>query len=133
MCESFKYEILLGVHNVVTDTLKIALYTDAASIGPSTTIYTTANETSGPGYIAGGEVLTGASLSFGSGTAYLDFNDASWPAATFSARGALIYNASKANRAVAVLDFGAVKTATTSEFLVLMPPPTASTAVVRIA
>jgi len=130
-CTSFKLEILEAVHDFTTDTFKIALYTSAATLGASTTVYTSTGEAVGTGYVAGGIALTGVSVLSSGTTAYVDFADASWTA-SITARGALIYNSSKSNKAVAVLDFGADKTSTNT-FNVQMPPNTASDAIIRIA
>lgn len=129
---SFKQDVLLGVHNLAVDTIKIALYTAAANLGASTTVYTASDEVAGLGYTAGGIVLTGATVLTSETTAYVDFSNAVWPTANFTARGALIYNASKGDKAIAVLDFGADKTTTTS-FTVQMPANTASSALIRFA
>ena len=129
---SFKQEVLLGVHDLVTDTIKIALFTAEADLTASTTVYSSSNEVTGLGYTAGGEVLTGATVLTSGTTAYVDFNNAVWPVANFTARGALIYNASKGNKSIAVLDFGADKTTTTS-FTVQMPANTATSALIRFA
>src|SRR5512137_2959510 len=107
---SFKRDILLGVHDLETDTIKMALYLATADLGAATTIYTTTGETSGTGYSAGGKTLTGVTVLTSGTTAYVDFADPSWDPAAFTARGALIYNASKSNKAIAVLDFGSDKT-----------------------
>jgi len=127
---SFKKESWQAIHNLETDVLKIALYTGAATLGASTTAYTVTGETTGPGYTAGGKTLTGATLTTDGTTAYVDFADTVWTGANFTARGALIYNSSKANRAIAVLDFGADKTAINT-FTVQMPANGASTALLR--
>jgi len=129
---SFKQEVLEAVHNFLVDTFKIALYTSTANIGPDTTVYNTDSEVVGTGYTAGGVVLTGVTVARQGGTAYVDFADATWNPASFTARGALIYNASKGNKAVAVLDFGADKTASNT-FVVQMPSNTASTALIRFS
>ena len=129
---SFKQEILLGVHDLETDTIKMALYLATADLGAATTVYTTSGETSGTGYTAGGETLTGVTVLTSGTTAYVDFADPSWDPAAFTARGALIYNASKSNKAIAVLDFGSDKTATTT-FTVQMPANTATSALIRIS
>lgn len=113
-------------------TLKMALYTGNSDIGPGTLVYTSANEVSGTGYVAGGKVLTGVTVNTSGTTAYLSFNNVVWDPASFTARGALIYNTNLGNLAVAVLDFGADKTATTS-FTVQVPANTAATALVRVA
>jgi hypothetical protein len=129
---SFKVEILEGIHDLLNDTIKVALYTASASLDATTTTYTSTYEVSGTGYTSGGLVMTGVTVTSSGTTAIVDFADAVWSGASFTARGALIYNASKANRAVAVLDFGADKTASNSTFTVQMPAPTASTALIRI-
>lgn len=129
---SFKQEILLGVHDLDTDTLKLALFTADASLNADTTIYAAANEVSGTGYVAGGNTLTGVTVLTSGTTAYVDFADSVWNPANFTARGALIYNFSKSNKAVAVLDFGSDKTTTTS-FTVQMPTNAADSALIRIS
>lgn len=138
MCTSFKVELLDGVHNFDTggDTFKIALYTSAATLGASTTVYTTSDEvsSSGTNYTAGGNTLTVSQVPTSTGTtAFLDFADTTWAAATITARGALIYNSSKSNKAVAVLDFGSDKTSTNGDFTIIMPTADASNAIIRIA
>jgi uncharacterized membrane-anchored protein len=132
MASSFKREILLGEHDLETDEIKIALYTSAANLGPATTEYTTADEVAGDGYSEGGEIMTGVTVSLSETTAYVDFDDTVWSSASFTTRCALIYNASKSNKAIAVLDFGSDKTATIT-FTVQMPANTASSALIRIA
>ena len=129
---SFKQDCLLGVQNLSTDTLKIALYTAEADLNAATTVYSTANEVVGIGYVAGGNTLTGVTVLTSGTTAYVDFADSTWNPASFTARGALIYNASKGNKSIAVLDFGSDKTATTS-FTVQMPANTATSALIRFA
>jgi len=129
---SFKQDILLGVHDLDTDTIKMALYYATADLGASTTVYTTTSETVGTGYTAGGNVMTGVTVLTADTTAYVDFADTVWNPASFTARGALIYNASKSNKAIAVLDFGSDKTTTTS-FTVQMPANTATSALIRIS
>lgn len=143
MCTSFKVQILDGVHNFGTgvvrastaaDTFKIALYTSSATLDASTTVYTTSGETSGTGYTAGGNTLTVSVVPTSSGTtAYLSFSNTSWTTATITARGALIYNATQGNAAVAVLDFGSDKTSTAGTFQINFPTADASNAIIRIA
>lgn len=128
---SFKKEVLQAVHNFDVDTFKLALYTSTASLGPTTTAYSSTDETSGTGYVAGGVVLTGVSVAEEGEVVFVVFTDAVWPTANFVARGGLIYNSSKGNKAVAVLDFGADKTPTTS-LTVRMPPATATAALIRL-
>lgn len=132
---SFKVELLQGVHNFTAstgDTFKIALYEASASLGPTTTAYTTTGEITGTGYAAGGITLTNVTPTSSGTTAYTTFANASWPNATFTARGALIYNATEGNKSVCVLDFGSDKTATAQTFLVQFPAAGATTALVRI-
>jgi hypothetical protein len=125
----FKAELLQGIHDFNTDVFKLALYVATADLGANTAVYTTIGEVSGAGYTAGGETMTGVSVS---PQGFVNFANVVWPVANFTARGALIYNSSKANRAVAVLDFGADKTATTS-FTVQVPPNTATSALLRFS
>jgi hypothetical protein len=127
---SFKAELYQAIHNLLTDTLKLALYTANANLDESTTVYTTANEITGTGYSAGGNVVTGASISSSGYTAFVTFNNVLWVPAAFTTRCALLYNASKANRSIAVLDFGSDKTCTNT-FTVTMPINTATTALIR--
>lgn len=125
---SFKLELYQAIHNFTADTFKIALYTASANLNEATTAYSTDNEVSGPGYTAGGIALTGIVLGSENYTAYVNFANAVF-GASVTARCALIYNSSKANRSVAVLDFGADKTST--NFTVTMPATTASAALIR--
>jgi hypothetical protein len=133
---SFKEELYEAVHNFNTDVFKIALYTSSADLGPNTTVYTTVGEVAtGGGYTAGGKTLTGATISTGFGTAYISFNTpVTWPGATFTARGALIYNSSKGNKAVAVYNFGQDQNAgVANSFNVNMPANTAQEALIRMS
>ena len=132
MCSSFKQESWLGIHDLDTDVLKIALYTAAADLSQATTVYTTSGEVVGAGYTAGGETLTGVQVLLSGTTAYVVFANPTWSGASFTCRGALIYNASKVNRAIAVLDFGADKTAN-GTFTVQLPAATAAAALLRFA
>lgn len=122
----------MGIHDLDTDTLKLALYTAAADLSQATTVYTSTGEVVGAGYTAGGEVITGAQVLLSGTTAYLTFNNPVWSGASFVCRGGLIYNASKANRAIAVLDFGADKTAN-GTFTIQLPAATAAAALLRFA
>jgi hypothetical protein len=129
---SFRQEMLQGQQDLATDTLKIALYTGFAELGPSTTVYSTTNEVTGTGYTAGGVTLTGVTISTATdGTIYINFNNAVWSNASFTARGALIYNVTQSDKSVAVLDFGADKTCNAQTFTVTMPANTATTALLR--
>jgi hypothetical protein len=126
---SFKKELYEAVHNLSTDTLKIALYTGNANLNEDTTIYTTSNEVVASGYTAGGNTLTGATVSSSGYTAYVNFANTSWTAA-LTARCALIYNVTRNNKSIAVIDFGADKTSTTT-FTITMPANTSTTALIR--
>jgi hypothetical protein len=128
---SFKAELYQAIHDLTTDTLKIALYTGDATLNESTTAYTTSNEVVGTGYTAGGVTITGVTVNSSGYTAYVSFNNPSWTSATFTARAGLIYNSSKANRSVAVLDFGADKTVTNYTFTINLPTNTATSALIR--
>lgn len=130
---SFKQDILEGGQNLLTDTLYMALYTAYATLGPNTTGYTTDGEVVGTGYTAGGVAITGVTISAdtNSGTVYVNFDNVSWPGAAFIARGALIYNSSKSNKSVAVLDFGSDKTFGSVSNTVTLPANTATTALLR--
>jgi hypothetical protein len=130
LCSSFKRESWQAIHNLEVDSIKVALYTSAASLGPATTVYSTTNEVTGAGYTAGGLVLTGAQVVLSGTTAYVTFNNATWSGASFTARAALIYNSSKANRAIAVLNFGSDKLAS-GTFTIQMPAATATSALIR--
>ena len=132
---SFKQDILQAGQNVLTDTLKMALYTSYATLNADTTVYITDNEVVGTGYTAGGVVITGATISTDTtnNVVYVNFNNVSWPGASFTARGALIYNTSKSNKSIAVLDFGSDKIFTSTNNTVTMPVNSASTALLRFS
>ena len=144
LATSFKVEILDGIHNFGTgvirattaaDTFKIALYITTATLNATTTIYDTIDEVTGTGYIAGGNTLVISQVPTSTNTetvAWLNFTDTSWSSATFSAAGALIYNSTQGNKAVAVLDFGGTKTATNQTFTVTFPASTSNAALIRI-
>lgn len=132
-CTSAKADFLSGTIDLDAHTIKIALYTSTATLSAATTAYTTTNEVVGTGYTAGGNTLTGATVSTSGTTAFVDFNDTTWATATITARGALIYDASASNKAIAVLDFGADKTSTAGNFTVQFPTADASNAIIRIA
>ena len=134
LCTSYKMQVLSGIH-LAADTYKIALYTSAATLDASTTAYSGTNEVAnGNGYTTGGATLSGFATSSSGTTAWLDWTvDPSWAAATFTARGCLIYNSTQANKAVAVYDFGADKTATNGTFTVVLPVADASTGLIRLA
>ena len=132
MCTSFKEDLFQKEQDMDTDTIKIALYTSSATLDASTTAYTATNEVSGTGYSAGGETLTGATIGTSGTTAYVDFDDPEWTSASFTARGALIYNDTTAgDNAVAVLDFGGDFTVSSGTFRIVFPAAGA-TAILRI-
>jgi hypothetical protein len=134
MCTSFKVDLLDGEHDFGADTFKIALYTSSATLDATTTAYSVTNETSGTGYVAGGNTLTVSTTPTSSGTtAFISFSNTTWSTATITARGALIYNSTNANKAVAVLDFGSDKTSTAGDFTIQFPTADASNAIIRIA
>lgn len=128
---SFKEELYEGIHDLLTDTIKIALYTANADLGASTTVYTTDQEVTGTGYTAGGVTVTNVTVESSGTTAYVSFDNPQWTGVSFTCRGALIYNSSKANRSVAVLNFGNDKIVTNGTFTVTMPANTATTALIR--
>ena len=139
---SFKVELPQGVHNfgpTSPDTFKIALYTAAANLDAATAIYTTSGEVVGTGYTAGGNTLVisvtpvAANNIAGMPTSYWSFANTTWSGATFTARGALIYNSTKGNRSVVVLDFGSDKTVSNTAFQIVFPTPDANSAIVRIS
>lgn len=126
---SFKQELYQAVHNLSSDTIYIALYTGDANLNADTTAYTSSNEVVASGYTAGGQELTGVSISSSGYTAYVNWSNVSWTAA-ITARCALIYNVTQGNKSIAVIDFGADKTSTTT-FTITMPANTATTALIR--
>jgi hypothetical protein len=132
LCSSFKLESWQAIHDLSTDTLKLALYTASATLGPDTTVYAVTNEVSGAGYTAGGVTLANVQLSLMDKVAFLSFDNPTWAGASFVTRGALIYNSTKADRAIAVLDFGADKTASGS-FVIQLPAATPTSALLRFA
>lgn len=145
LATSFKVEILDGIHNfgvgvirasTAADTFKIALYSTLATLDAATTVYTTLNEVTGTGYTAGGNTLVISQVPTSTSTettAWLNFDNSSWTSASFSADGALIYNSTQGNKAVAVLNFGGTKTATAQTFTVTFPASTSDAAIIRIS
>ena len=132
MCTSFKSEILDEQHDLVADTIKIALYTSSASLDASTTAFTTSNEISGTGYSSGGVELTSRTVSTSGTTAFFDADDPTWTSASFTARGALIYNSTNSNKAIAVLNFGGDFTVSSGTFRIVFPAAGAN-AIITIA
>jgi hypothetical protein len=145
LATSFKVEILDGIHNfgvgviratTAADTFKIALYTTLATLNSTTTVYTTQDEVTGTGYTAGGNTLVISQAPTSTNTetvAWLNFENSSWANATFSADGALIYNSTQGNKAVAILNFGSTKTTANQTFTVTFPASTSSAAIIRIS
>lgn len=132
MCTSFKKELFEAEHDFTADTFKIALFTSSATLGASTTAYSTTDEVSGTGYTAGGETLSNITVTTSGITAFIDFDDVSITNATITARGALIYNSSKSNKAVAVYDFGSDQSSTAATFTIQVPTADAANSVLRI-
>lgn len=144
LATSFKVEILDGIHNfgvgviratTAADTFKIALYSTLATLNSTTTVYTTQDEVTGTGYVAGGNTLVISQAPTSTNTetvAWLNFENSSWANATFSADGALIYNSTQGNKAVAILNFGGTKTTANQTFTVTFPASTSSAAIIRI-
>jgi hypothetical protein len=126
---SFKAEVYQAVHNLLTNTIKIALYTADANLDADTTVYTTSSEVVASGYTAGGQIMTGVTLNTSGYTVYVNFANISW-STSVTARCALIYNASQGNKSIAVLDFGSDKTST-GTFTITMPANTATSALIR--
>ena len=136
VANSFKKEILEGIHDLESggDVFKLALYTSAANLSAATTSFTTGCEVANTGqYASGGGVLTGQSTSLDTGVAIVDFAELSFTGVTLTARGALIYNTSESNKAVAVLDFGGDKTATAGTFTIQFPTFNSTNAILRIS
>ena len=137
LTDTFLQDCLDGGHNLGNggDTLKIALYTSSASLGATTSAYTTSNEVSGTGYTAGGATLSSQAVAFDSSNnvAYFDAADPAFTQATITARGALIYNNSKSNASIAVLDFGSDFTSTAGTFTIQLPSAAHNTAIIRIS
>tara|TARA_R110002126_G_scaffold117422_2_gene257213 strand:+ start:1573 stop:1989 length:417 start_codon:yes stop_codon:yes gene_type:complete len=131
MCTSFKAECLDEQHDLVADTIKIALYTSSASLGATTTAYSTSNEVSGAGYTAAGYTLVNKVVSTSGTAAYFDSDNPAWSSASFTANGALIYNATNSNKAIAVLAFGGDFTVSGGTFTIVFPAP-GTTAIIRI-
>jgi hypothetical protein len=126
---SFKKELYQAVHNLATDTLKIALYTGNVDLNEATTVYSATNEVVAAGYTAGGNTLSGVAINSADYTAYVNWANTSWTSA-LTARCALIYNVTRGNKSIAVLDFGSDKTSTAT-FTITMPANTSTTALIR--
>ena len=126
---SFKAELYQGTHNLLSDTLKMALYTSFASLNADTTVYTTTGEITGTGYTAGGNLVTGATVNTSGYTAYVNFNNVIWTNSSLMARCALLYNVSKGNKSICVIDFGSDKSQV--NFTSTMPANTSTSALIR--
>ncbi len=139
ICTSFKQELLVGTHNFTAttgNTFKIALFTSSATLGAGTTAFATTNEitnSSGTAYTSGGATLTNITPTTDSTTAVCDFSDVSFTSASFTANGALIYNSSQSNKAVAVIAFGGDKTVSSGTFTIQFPTADATNAIIRLA
>ena len=139
MCTSFKSELLGGIHDLDTHTLKLALIkaSPSGTYNATTTNYSTvtgnSDEASGTNYSAGGQNLDGAAISVSGTTAIVDFTDEVFSSATVSADGCIIYNSSASNKAICVIDFGGTKTSTNGDFTIQFPTADASNAIIRIA
>jgi len=126
---SFKAELYQAVHNLLTDTIKVALYNGFASLNADTTVYTTTNEITGTGYTAGGQTVTGATVNTYGYTAYVNFNNVIWANSNLTARCALMYNVTRGNKSICVIDFGSDKSM--KNFTITMPSNTYTTALIR--
>ena len=136
LCTSFKTELLKGVHNFTAttgNTFNVALYDNSASFTAATTAYTTSNEISGTNYSAKGQALNPVTPTASGTTALVDFADVSYSNSTISASGAIIYNSSASNKAIAIISFGGTVASTAGTFSITMPAADASNALIRIA
>lgn len=132
LTNSFKEQLLLGVHDFETDTFQIALYTSSAVLGPETTVYVTTAEVTGAGYVGGGQELQNVTVNLSQGVAYVSFDDPTWAGSTFTTRGALIYNLDKGNKSVGVLNFGVDQTMLGQSFIIQLPTDNPENALIRI-
>jgi hypothetical protein len=128
---SFKYDCYTAQQNLSTDTLKMSLYTAQANLNADTQAYTSDYEVSSPNYTAGGVVLTGVTVNTSGTTVYLSFTNPTWNSVSFTCRGALIYNLTKSNKSIAVLNFGSDKTVSNSSFTIVLPANTSTSALIR--
>ena len=139
MCNSFKQELLGGVHDLDTDTLKVALIKEAptgtydANITNYSDLTGNSDEAVGTNYTAGGQALDNPAISLSNGTAFVDFDDEVFSNLTIAADGAILYNASQGNKAIAVFDFGGTVISTSGDFTIVFPTADASNAVIRIS
>lgn len=133
ICNSFKQEILTGDHDLVNDDIKVALYTNAATLNASTTVYSATNEVSGTGYTAAGKSLTTKAVTLDTNTAVYDADDITWTASSFTTSQALVYNATATNKAIGVLDFAGDITVNNGDFTLALPNATAAEGFIRVA
>ena len=133
---SFKKELLEAVHNFSAsggNSFKLALYTSSATLGATTTAFTTTGQSSGTNYTSGGSALTNIAPTSSGTTGFCDFSDLTFSTATVTARGCMIYNDTNSDKSVATIDFGGDKTSTAGDFTIVFPAAAASTAIIRIA
>jgi len=132
---SFKKELLEATHNFATggNAFKLALYTSSATLGATTTAFTTTGQASGTNYTSGGAALTKVAPTSAGTTGFTDFADLTFGTATVTARGCMIYNDTNSDKSVATIDFGGDKTSTSGDFTIVFPAAAASTAIIRIA
>ena len=130
---TFKSDILQGYQNLLTDSLYLALYTGNATLGANTTAYTSANEVSSTNYTAGGQIVTGVTINTDTqnNVVYVSFDNVTWTNVSFVCRGALLYNSSKSNHSIAVLNWGSDKNAGPN-FVIQLPVNTSSSALIRL-
>ena len=137
MCTSFQVDLMKGLHdftNSSVNTFNIALYTNSASFTAATTAYTATNEVTGTAYVAKGNALVNVTPTSTSTTAFTDFGDSTWSTSTITARGAMIFNdTASGDPSVVILDFGADKSSSAGDFVVVMPTADSSSAIIRIA
>tara|TARA_B110000503_G_C6922312_1_gene319210 strand:+ start:172 stop:609 length:438 start_codon:yes stop_codon:yes gene_type:complete len=139
VCNSFKQELLGGIHDLDTDTIKVALIkvSPTGTYNADTTNYTeitdNSDEALGAGYTVGGNTLAGASITLHGSTAIVDYDNTTWSSVTISADGCIIYNSSKSDRAIAILSFGGVKTSLNGDLTIQLPSADSSNAIIRIA
>ena len=133
---SFKKELLEGTHNFAAsggNSFKLALYTSSATLGATTTAFTTTGQSSGTNYTSGGAALTNVAPTSSGTTGFTDFSDLTFGTATVTARGCMIYNDTNSDKSVATIDFGGDKTSTAGDFTIVFPAAAESTAIIRIA
>ena len=133
VCTSFKVQLLSGIHDFSSNTIKLALFQSTADLGASTTVYSSTGESSGTGYTAGGANLTVIDPVSTGTTAIVDFSDLTFSTVSLTARGALIYNSTKGNKAICVLDFGSDRIRAAADLVVTFPSADAVNAIIRIA